>query len=796
MFGDLRFAIRLLLKSPLYTATAILILAIAIAGNTGAFSAVNVLLLEPVPFRDAGRLVVLASAERSTGARAGVSFPDYQDWTRGATTFEDAAAVALEQTFNISSIAEAVRVSGGRMTAGLLPLLGVTPVRGRTIMTSDEQPGAPPVVLITDRFWQTAFNRDDSAVGREILVDGLHATIIGVLPQDFRLLYGGYSIWAPLGHGDAIADRRQRSLLGIARLPSGVTPARAYANLATVTTRLEREYPATNAGWRARVVPIRDFLLAGRGRTLVFLTIALGLLLLVACANVASLQLARGSARHGEIAVRLALGASRRRIVRLLLIEAGIIAALSGGIGLLLVAAARRILLASSPELRELTISLPVLWFTLAVTCVAAVAFGLVPALTATRMELAAAIKGNVAAQRSTRRLRSALVIAELSLSLVLLVPAGLLFRSFVALRQMEPGFRFDNVLTFSIALPDAAYAGATKPRAFTGEALRQLASIPGVTSASASDSLPLDAAAPVEVQSSGGASSNTAGDGDRRAITRAAIRSVTPEYLTTLKIPLRAGRSFTDADNAEAPAVAIVNETLAKALRADRHVIGDRLEVRDAGALTIVGVAADVRSVGLRTPPQPEILVPFLQRPRHTIAVALATEGSPSQYITAVRERVRSIDADLPLGNVRPMAEIVNEQTAALRAIAALLGALAALALLLATAGLSGIMSWLVTQRTHEIGVRRALGATRRDVLVLVLRDALMLVVAGVALGVPAAALVARLVSSVLWGVSAADVVVFVAVPAILVLAAIAAGYGPARRATKLDPTVVLRCG
>lgn len=787
MFADVRFAVRLLVKSPLYTATAIFILAIAIAGNTAAFSALNVLVLQRLPFQDAKRLVVLASAERSTGARAGVSFPDYQDWTRG-TTFESAAAVELEQTFNIGGPLEPIRVSGGRMTATLLPVLGVRPARGRSILPSDERPGAPPVVLITHRFWESAFNREDSAVGREILVDGLHATIVGVLPPDFRLLYGGYSIWAPLARADA-TDRRHRSLLAIARIPPGVSPASAATSLAAVTTRLEREYPSTNQGWRARVRPMRDFLLTGRGNTLVFVMVALGLLLLVACANVASLQLARGSARHGEIAMRLALGASRARIVRLLLVEAGMIAVLSGGAALLLVAAARRILLATTPDLRELAISMPVLAFTLAATCVTAIAFGLVPALTATRMELAAAIKGNVAAQRSTRRLRSALVIAELSLTLVLLVPAGLLFKSFLALRQMEPGFRVTNLLTLSIALPRTTYASPAQQAAFADDALAQLEGIPGVIGASAGDSLPLDVPPAIDVRAPGA----RAGEG---AIARAAIRSVTPGYLRTLDIPLRAGRNFTAGDDAAAPAVAIVNETLAAALRPDRQVAGERLETGDGRAVTIVGVAADVRSVGLRTPPQAEILVPFDQQPRSAISIAMATEGNASQYIPAVRERMRSLDRDLPLADVRPMATIVKEQTAALRAIAALLGALAALALLLATAGLSGIMSWLVTQRTHEIGVRTALGATRRDVVALILRDALVLVLSGVALGVPAAALVARLVSSMLWGVGATDIVVFIVVPATLILAAAAAGYVPARRATRLDPIAILRRG
>jgi predicted permease len=780
--SDLRFATRLLLKSPVYTVTAVLILAIAIAGNTGAFSAVNVLLLEPLPFRDSERLVVLASAERTTGGRAGVSLPDYQDWTRDVTAFESAGAVSLEQTFTFSENtssgrAEPTRVSGGRMSATLLPLLGVTPAQGRAILPSDELPGAPPVALLTDRFWDTAFKRDANMVGRDILLDGRHTTVVGVLPPDFRLLYSGYAVWAPLRPDDSLTDRANRSLLGIARLKPGITPAAAYGALSVVTTRLEREYPETNQGWRARVVPIRTFLLSGRGNTLVFIMIALGLMLLVACANVASLQLARGSARYGEIAVRLALGASRRRIVRLLLVEAGIIATVSGGLALALVAGARRVLLASSPELRELTISLPVLGFTIAATAATAIAFGLVPALTATRMELASAIKGNVAAQRTTRRLRSALVVAELSLSLALLVPAGLLFKSFVALRQMDPGFRVRNVLTFSIAVTHQRDA-AGGAEAFTRNVVAQLSTIPGVTSASASEALPLEPGPQVNVNGTA----------------RATIRPVTPGYLTTFEIPLRAGRGFTNADTATSPPVAIVNETLARTLRPDGRVVGYRVSADRYGTFTIVGVIADVRSVGLRTPPPPDILVPYSQRPRRLASVALATAGDPSQYIAAVRERMRALAPDVPLAYVRSMSEIVAEQTAALRAIALLLGSLAVLAMLLAAAGLSGIMSWLVTQRRHEIGVRTALGAGRRDILALIMRDAVVLVTWGLAIGIPASALIARLVSSFLWGVSTADIAVFVGVPALLIFAALAAGYGPARRAARLDPIAVLR--
>ena len=776
MFSDLRLAARLLLKSRLYAVTAILILAVAIAGNTGAFSAVNVLLLEPLPFRDAERLVVLGSAERHSGRRAGVSFPDYQDWT-AAAAFESAGAVELEQSFNLAGIVEPMRVSGGRMSASLLPTLGVTPIRGRAIMPSDERPGAPAVAMLTDGFWETAFERGERAIGHEILLDGRHTTIVGVLPRDFRLLYSGYAIWTPLRQDAGTTDRARRSLLAVARLKPDETPSSAYATLSGITARLEGQYSKTNQGWRARVVPIRTFTLSGRGNTLVFVMIALGLLLLIACANVASLQLARGSARHGEIAVRLALGASRWRIVRMLLVEAGIIAACAGGLALVLVAAARRVLLASSPELRELTIPLPVLAYTVAATCATAIAFGLVPALTATRMELAAAIKGNMSAQRTTRRLRSALVIAELSLSLVLLVPAGLLFRSFLALRQMEPGFRVNNLLTFTIAPAGETIATAGGQPAFAQNVLARLSSIPGVTSAGAGDTLPLDL--PPDVQVEGGP--------------RAAIRSITPGYLATFELRLRAGRRFTQADTVSAPAVAIVNEALAKTLRSDGLVIGDRIRA-GGDALTIVGVAGDVRSVGLRTPPRPEILVPYDQRPRREISVALATAGNAAQYIPAVRERMRAIAPDVPLGHLRTMTEIVSEQTAALGAIAALLGSLATLAFLLATAGLSGILSWLVTQRSHEIGVRTALGATQRDVLALIMRDALVLVGAGLALGVPAAALLARLVSSFLWGVSAIDIAVFIAVPALLVCAAVGAGYGPARRASRLDPMAVLR--
>lgn len=659
-------------------------------------------------------------------------------------------------------------------------------------MLQDERSGAPAVVLITDRFWESAFRRSEDAVGRDVVVDSLHATIVGVLPPDFRLLYSGYSVWMPI-HTDEVSttNRRQRSLLGIARLRRGVTTGQAAAIVSATSARLEHEYPGTNQGWRARVVPMRDFLLAGRGHTLVFLMTALGLLLMVACANVASLQLARASARQREIAIRLALGASRGRIVRFLMVEAGLVAATSGALALALVAAARVVLLASSRELRELTIDLRVLGFTLALAGATAVVFGLMPALTATRVELAAAVKGPFSAQPATRRLRSALVIGELSLSLALLVPSGLLFRSFLALRQTEPGFRVDNLLTFSLAMPAARYSSDPDRRAFSTEVLRQLAEIPGVISGAAADGLPLDPPAVVELrirnpeEGDGGAGSRTQ---------RAGMRSVTPEYFRTFEIPILYGRAFDSRDATDSPGVAVVNETLARFMRSDRLVAGQRVDAAGQGALTIVGVVADTRSVGLRAAPQPEIFVPLQQRPVSAIAVALATAGGPGSYIPEVRARMRALDRDLPLAFVRPMKEIVDEQTVALRTIAMFLGGLALLALLLATAGISGIMSWLVTLRSHEIGVRRALGASRHDVLVLIMRDALVLAVAGVGLGLPAAVMVARLLSGSLWGVSAADASVFLLVPGILTAVALLAGYGPARRAARLDPAVVLR--
>jgi putative ABC transport system permease protein len=779
--SDVYHAARLLAKAPGFSAAAILILALGIAGNTAVFSAIDVFLLAPLPFQHGERLVVVASRHGSTGVRAGVTAADHAAWSAHATTLEAAAAVQLEQGFNVSGGSEPVRVTGGRMSATLLTLLGVAPLRGRALLPEDERPGAPPAVLITERFWDRGFDRAESVIGSTLIVDGVDATIVGVLPGNFRLLYGGYSIWAPLAEGTAQGGTDGRSMLVVGRLAPGSTPERTAAELAALAEPREPDPAGPAAGWRPRVIPMRDFLAAGRQHTLGFAIVALGALLLVACANTASLQLARGAARYQEIVTRLALGASRARVVRLLLAEAGIVTVASAALALGLVAFARKLLLASSPDLRELQISLPVLGFTLLLTVATTMVSGLVPALTATRIDLAAALRGASVPGRPTRRLLSALVVVELALSLVLLVPAGLLFRSFLALRRMDPGFAAGGVLTFSVVLPPATYPDTRRQAWFCTEALNRLGSLPGVRAAAAADALPLEALPSTRVGI------------DARTL-NASTRTIGADYFAALGIRMLAGRSFVDADDAAAAPVAIVNETLAKAMRPDGRVLGARIRTDGAGPLTIVGVAADLHSVGLRTPPQPELMLSLRQFPGARIAFAVTADREATGLIAPARDVMRALDPDLPLAALRPMSEIVDEQVAAVRAIAALLAAVSALALVLASAGLSGLMSRLVAQRTREFGIRAALGATRRDTIALVMRDGATLVFWGLMLGLPAAVVVARVVSSQLWGVSAADAITFATVPAALALATCVACYVPAARAARLDPGAALR--
>jgi putative ABC transport system permease protein len=540
------------------------------------------------------------------------------------------------------------------------------------------------------------------------------------------------------------------------------------------------------------VVALRDFLLAGRAHTLWFVITALAVLLLVACANTASLQLARAVARQQEIATRLSLGASRWHVVRQLLAEAGAIAALSAALALGLVAAARRLLLASSPDLRELQISPLVLGFTLVLTLGTTIAFGLAPALAGTRMDLASVLKGASSPRRSTRRLLSALVVVELASSLALLVPAGLLFKSFRTLRQMHPGFAVTNVLTLSVVLPSTTYPDARRRLQFQEAALERLSAMAGVRSIAATDALPLEAASTTQVEIAG--AQDSARDAGVSRTLNVLTRTVGTDYFRALAIPLLAGRSFDRSDAASGPRVAIVNETLARAVVPDGRVLGTSIGLRDRGPVTIVGVSADLRSVGLRVPPQPEVMLPLSQHPTARLSFAIAAGGGAGALIAPLREAMRELDPDLPVAAIRPMVEVLDEQVAAVRGIAALLAALASIALLLASAGLSGLMSRLVAQRTREFGIRAALGATRRDVLGLVLRDAAWLVGGGLLLGLPAALVAARILSNVLWGVRAADVQTFGGVAAVLALATFAACYVPARRATGLDPAKALR--
>jgi putative ABC transport system permease protein len=777
--SDLRQAVRLIARAPVFAATVVLILAVAIAGNTAAFSAAHVLLWQPLPFADADRLVVVGGTHRASGARAGISLAEYRDWIGASAVFDGTAAVALEQSFDLASGSEPLRATGGRMTAGLLPLVGVKPVRGRAFRDADEQPGAAPVALISERHWTTHHARSIGAIDSEIVVDGVRTTIVGVLPSDFKLLYGGYSLWLPLR---AAPIGGERPLMAVARLRPGVTPDVAGAELNRAADRLERDGGAVSIGWRPRLLTMREFLLAGRGNTLTFLVTALALLLLVASANVASLQLARGAARRREIATRLAIGASRGRIVRQLLAEAALLACAAGVLALGLVAAARRILLASSPDLRELVINLPVLAVTIALMGMTAIISGLAPALVATRLDLTSVLKGAGTRRGAASRTLSLLVVIELAVSLALLAPAALLVRSYRALQQVEPGFAVEGVLTLPVSLPAARYRDDRARADFHDEAVARLAALPGVRAVAATDALPLDPTASADARIAG----TTEG-------VPLSVRTVGPGYFDAFAIPIVAGRGFDARDRQGALPVAVVNQALARRIPAERNALGAVLDVGGAGRVTVVGIAADARSAGLRTAPQPELLLPIAQRPRASFALALAVTDDPMHQAAAVRAALYAVDPDLPFAP-RTMAAALAEQLTAARMVSLLLAALAAIALALASAGLAGVVSRLVLERTPEMGLRAALGATRRQVATVVVRHAVVLVGCGLVLGLGAAVALGQMIASTTFGVSAWDPAAYALVAGVVVAATGVVCFAPIRRAATIDPASALR--
>ena len=794
LLQDLRYGLRMLAKSPGFTAVAVITLALGIGATTAIFSAVNALLLNPYPFPEPDR-IMFVEARHVSGKNSSTGYRDSLDWREQNTVFEEMAIAPWAGTYTMSGQGEPQRIIGGRTTAGFLRVLGIQPAMGRFFTAEEDKPGAAQVAVLTYAAWQRRFAGSRDVFGRMIMLDDRPFTIIGVMPSRFAFPGIKTCEFFTALREDPANDRLQHQYGVVARLKPGITMERAQADMTTIARRLEQDFPKTNTGWGVEVAPIRQAIRESAKKPVLLLFSAVAFVLLLACVNIAGLQLARASGRAKEIAIRASLGAGRGRIARQMLTESVLLALAGGSLGLAFAQWLMDVLRAVAPKDFALDSTLRmdahVLAFTLLVSLLTGVAFGLAPAWFGSKADVNSAIKGDANAwsgARSRNRLMSSLVVGEAGLCLVLLVGAGLLVKDLFVLLHLETGLRVDRVLTFTLDPPRTKYSAPERTTALYQQLVSRLRAVPGVDGAAAVGTLPMTggySGGPFEIE------------GRPRPVDwmdmETQYNESTPGYFRAMGIPLLGGRDFDEHDTAGSLPVTIINDALARQYFQNEDPIGRRIKLGDKWQM-IVGVVGSVKHQQPMRAPVPMVYSPHAQSPDRYMWVTVRTAGDPAKLAAAVRGIVRDLDRDIPVLALRTMRQVVADSLSEPALMASFLASFAAFALLLAAIGIYGITSYSVTQRTHEMGIRVALGASYGDVLGLVLRKGALLAGAGVALGIPAALAVSRVMGSLLYGTSPRDLTVFAGVPVLLVLVALAASYLPARRATKVDPMVALR--
>ena len=799
MLNDLRFALRQLIKSPGFTFVGVATLALGIAANTAIFSVVDAVLLHPLPYPEADQIVTMSQTVRSTGVSTEDASPaNFLDWQAQNSVFS-AMACGRGWQANLSGGEEPERIPAAMVSSQFFSLFGARPVLGRTLGPNDAKPGSSHVVVLSEKLWARWFGSDPGVVGRDLLLDGEKFSIVGVVsagfsPDDYAQLWVP-SPWDvpihPLSPNDNPRTMRDRSYLDVwARLKPDVTLKQAQIQMSVIATRLEQQYPGPNEDTGVMLVPLHEQMVGGIRPMLLMLSGAVALVLLIACANVANLLLARAAARSREIAIRTALGASRLRLVRQLLTESGLLAVLGGVGGIVLALWALPILLSLSPpeigEMGHVGLNAQVLVFSLVISLATGALFGVAPAFFASRANPSESLReGARGSSLGKNAARSVLIAGEIALSLVLLVGAGLMLKSFVRLTRVDPGFNPEHLLVFNIGLP--ASAEPVRQRAFYEQAVERIRAVPGVERVGAVSRLPL----------AGGNSGRSFSVPGRSQSYNADIRVCTPDYFQTMGIPLLKGRNFSAHDRAGSLPVALINQATAANVFPGQDPIGQF--VTNFGPnnikLQIVGVVGNVRHVALETAARPEIYTPLAQSSWPAVFIAVrGAVANPLTLLPSVQSAVWSIDRNIPLANPRAMQDVLAHSVLRRKFAMLLLSIFAGLATGLAAIGLYGVISYSVAQRTKEIGIRMALGAQRSDMLRLVLRQSGALVLIGMLAGVPIALACARLLGTMLYGVSAVDLATYLLVIALLGAAALIATLLPAFRATKVDPMVALR--
>jgi len=806
LFQNVRYALRNLGKRPVFSLIVVFTLALGIGANTAIFSVVDAVLLAPLPYGDPDKLVVLwAKNDKQNLTQQPVSYPNIVDLKQANDVFEHLSVVRGE-SFNLTDRGEPERVTGVRVSTNILALLGVTPALGRNFLPEEEQPAKAAVVLVSHGLWQRRYAGDPGLIGEAMIIDGKSYTVIGILPPWLKqpgmtlVNLSGPDVWIPVVPAAGEQNRNFANMRMVARLKPRVTLAEAQTDVDTLGARLEKQYPDSNTNLRFGVVGLREHLTGRVSRALWILLGIVGCVMLIACANVANLLLARAASRQSEIAVRIALGATRPQLVRELLTECVVLSLIGGLLGSLLayLGVTLMISLGSSgiPRADEIAISGEVLLFTLLISLLTGVAFGIVPAFQSSRSHLTEDLKeSRKGASGSVRHRRSlnALVVIEIALALMLVAGAGLMMRSFRSVLGIDPGFDPHNVLTFSASLPLATYKDQREHLEFFERALAKIQALPGVETAAGTFRVPI----------TGFATAIFSVQGKPVATGQAPIadyRVITVGYFRAMGIRLQKGREFTERDNAAAPDAVIVNEELARRSWPGEDPIGKRLQI--ATELTrwreVVGVVGNARLSGLEARVDPAIYVPFPQNSwpnalRNSFIV-LRTTTDPQSLIPAIRRELRSVDPTFPITQVRTMDETINDSLSQRRFNTVLLTLFAFLAVALAAVGIYGVMSYTVSQRTREMGIRIALGARQSDITKLVTSSGARLAALGIALGVVAAAILSRLISSLLFGITATDPVTFVFTAVLLGAVTLLASYIPSRRAASADPIAALR--
>jgi putative ABC transport system permease protein len=802
LWQDLRYGFRTLWRSRGFALIAILALALGIGANSAIFSVVNGVLLRPLPYPQPERLFIVWEKGRQLDEMS-IAYPNYSDWRAQNQSLEN-LAIFRRESFNLTGNNEPEQLTGAQVSANLFATVGVKPIMGRDFLPEEDTPAGNPVTILSYGLWQRRFGADTKIIGKNLSLNGKDFTVIGVMPPRFSYP-SRMELWVPIAPYSTNPNWTDRGnhpgIYGVARIKQGVSVEQANTELDTIAMRLEQTYPKSNSGNRVVLTPLLGYLVKEIKPALLLLLGAVGFLLLIACANVANLLLARATARQREIAVRAALGASRWRIIRQLLTESVMMALCGGGLGLVMAMWGTDLIISMVPEdmprIHDVSVDGRVLAFMVAVSILTGIIFGLMPAIHASKPDLNEALKdGGRAGAASPRghRIRSGLVISEVALALVLLIGAGLLIKSFARLRAVNPGFNADNLLTFSVALPVAKYPEDPQRLIFYRQLLARLSALPGVSSVGVTSDLPFISGSQTSFNISGRPLL------ERNDRPLADYQNVNGDYFPAMGMTLLRGRAFNDQDVKDSARSVIIDEGFARRYWPNEDPIGKQLFEGEKdlpeNRFTIVGVVNSIKLESLNSEPtRCQLYFSYTMFPQRRSSLLVRASGDLAGLAAAIKHVVQEIDKDQPIYDLQTMNQILADSIAPQRLAAMLLTVFAALALLLAIVGIYGVMAYSVTQRTHEIGVRMALGAQTGDVLKMVIKQGMMLVSIGVAIGLAAAFALVRAMSSLLYGVSASDPSTYLTIAALLILVAMLANYIPARRAAKVDPMIALRC-